>query len=219
MKFYTIYVRPKLEYCTPVWSPWMMKNIRKIESIQRSFTRKACMRCGITFKSYANRLDRLNLKSLQYRRIVFDLILLFKIINGLSDLKFSDFFMYRNIPYHVRGNSKKISSKHNFKSSQWNHSFFSRVTVIWNLLPDKVCTTTSLRQFKLNLDNFDLSPYLNDVVGWVFLFSFSTILSVFVIVIFWLPSIALLCVCLCFVAFAHTLVRLVCRHLPVCWIN
>ena len=115
----------------------MIKDIRKIESIQRSFTRKACLRCGITFKSYSNRLETLKLKSLQYRRIVFDLILLFKIINGLSDLNFFDFFMFRNIPYHFRGNSKKISTKHNFKTSQWNNSFFSRVAGIWNSLPDE----------------------------------------------------------------------------------
>ena len=120
-------------------------------------------------KSYSNRLQTLKLKSLQYRRIVFDIILLFKIINGLSDLNFSDFFLFRNIPYHFRGNSKKISTKHNFKTSQWNNSFFSRVTGIWNSLPDEICSTTSLSQFKINLDNFDLSPFFNENVGWVFL--------------------------------------------------
>jgi hypothetical protein len=31
---YKSIVRPLLEYCTPVWSPYLKKDVRKIESIQ-----------------------------------------------------------------------------------------------------------------------------------------------------------------------------------------
>ena len=34
----------------------------------------------------------LNLKSLEYRRVEFDLMLMYKIIHGYVDLNFSDFF-------------------------------------------------------------------------------------------------------------------------------
>jgi len=31
---------PKLEYNTPIWSPYLQKDIIAIESVQKSFTRK-----------------------------------------------------------------------------------------------------------------------------------------------------------------------------------
>ena len=34
------YIRPILEYCTPVWSPYLLCDIKKIESVQRYFTRR-----------------------------------------------------------------------------------------------------------------------------------------------------------------------------------
>ena len=39
-KAFTVYVRPMLEYCSPVWSPCYIGNINKLESVQGSFTKK-----------------------------------------------------------------------------------------------------------------------------------------------------------------------------------
>jgi len=38
-KAFVTYIRPILEYCTPVWSPHTVSNINKIESCQRWFTK------------------------------------------------------------------------------------------------------------------------------------------------------------------------------------
>ena len=59
------YVRPKLEYNTPVWSPYLLKNVNKIESVQRNYTKRICRRCGINFSSYEDRLNILNLNTLE----------------------------------------------------------------------------------------------------------------------------------------------------------
>ena len=82
IQLYKTYVRPKVEYNTPVWSPFLLGDIRKIEAIQRKFTKRICLRCQIPFKSYEDRLRKLNLQPLYYRRIYFDLLFLFKIINN-----------------------------------------------------------------------------------------------------------------------------------------
>jgi hypothetical protein len=37
---FTVYVRPLLEYCSPIWSPVYKKDIIKLESVQRRFTKK-----------------------------------------------------------------------------------------------------------------------------------------------------------------------------------
>ena len=83
---YNSFVRPLLEYKTPVWSPYLLKDIKSIESVQKKFTKNICKRCGIPFSNYIDRLNKLSIKSLQYRRIEFDLILTYKICNNLSDI-------------------------------------------------------------------------------------------------------------------------------------
>ena len=37
---FIVYVRPILEYCCNVWSPYKLCDIRKIESVQRLFTKR-----------------------------------------------------------------------------------------------------------------------------------------------------------------------------------
>lgn len=51
---FTTYVRPTLEYCSPVWSPHNKCDIDLIENVQRSFTRKLFYICHIAPTSYEN---------------------------------------------------------------------------------------------------------------------------------------------------------------------
>ena len=67
LHMYNIYVRPVLEYNTVIWSPHLLKNIDKIEGVQRLFTRTLA---GMSNLTYDQRLQRLKLKSLEERRIV-----------------------------------------------------------------------------------------------------------------------------------------------------
>jgi hypothetical protein len=164
LKLFTTYVRPKLEFNTSVWSPYLSKDIEKIEKIQRSFTRAAFLRCNIKFFSYENRLFQLNIKSLASRRIIFDLILIFKIIHGLSDMNFHDFFVYISNPYSLRGNSIKIKTKIHFNKDilQIRNCFFSRAAKYWNLLPDSIASTSTLDLFKRKIAEFDFTPFLGN---------------------------------------------------------
>ena len=102
LKAFITYVRPKVEFNTCVWSPYLKKDIVLLESVQRNFTRYAFTRCNIPFKSYNDRLCKLGIKSLEYRRLEFDLILMFKICHNLCDLQFSNYFEYRHCKYNLR---------------------------------------------------------------------------------------------------------------------
>ena len=136
---------------------YLVKDITKLENIQRAFTKFACLRCSIPFTSYKDRLIKLNLKTLEYRRAVFDLIILFKIVNGQSNLKFSDYFVTRMSPYHLRGGSSRIDSIAQFKTNQFQKSFFSRVPSLWNTLPNDITSQTDINAFKHKLNQFDLN--------------------------------------------------------------
>ena len=163
LKLFTTYVRPKLEFNTSVWSPYLSKDIEKIEKIQATYTRKAFQRCNIKFSSYENRLYQLSIKSLQDRRIIFDLVLTYKIIHGLTDMDFNDFFTFKSNPYSLRGNTIKIAAKLKINTKNPNlqikHCFFLRATKYWNLLPDTIAQTSTLNIFKHRIAELDFTPF------------------------------------------------------------
>ena len=93
-KLFKIYARPKLEYNTQIWLPYLKKYINKVESVQRNFTRLICSRCNISNTSYNDRLVKLGLKSLEYRRWEFDLFTLYKITNGNYKALYRQFLVF-----------------------------------------------------------------------------------------------------------------------------
>ena len=95
-----------LECNIQVWSPFVKKDINKIEPVQRNFTRLICNRCNISDSSYNERLVKLGLRSLEYRRWEFDLFMLYEIINGKDKAFFSQFFSFSHIKYQLRRNNK-----------------------------------------------------------------------------------------------------------------
>ena len=156
------YVRPKLEFNTPVWSPYLANDITKVENVQKRFTKFAFRRCGIPYISYQDRLFKINLKSLQHRRILFDLLLFYKIFYGLSDLNFSDFFKLKISTYNLRGNKCQVQSinNFNFQTNQLSNCFFNRVTKYWNYLPQTIVESPSLNVFKSKLKDFDFDSLM-----------------------------------------------------------
>jgi len=86
---YNTYVRPILEYCTSVWSPFL--TLDRIEGVQRYFTRRVFYKNEF---SYNDRLFLLDMEPLKVRRVKADLIMYYKVINVLNDLNPSDFFVF-----------------------------------------------------------------------------------------------------------------------------
>ncbi|XP_076030414.1 uncharacterized protein LOC143018713 [Oratosquilla oratoria] len=75
-------VRPHLEYANQVWSPHLVKDIEMVENVQRRATRMVPELKGL---SYEERLRRLNLPTLAYRRARGDMIETYKILTGKYD--------------------------------------------------------------------------------------------------------------------------------------
>ena len=92
MKAFSVYVRPIVEYCTQVWSPYLVKDIVIVEKVQKYFTRHVCRRGGIIYTDYQSRLSYFRIHSLEKRRIFFDLVLVYKMLHGMVDLPFCKFF-------------------------------------------------------------------------------------------------------------------------------
>ena len=123
-----LYVRPKLEYSTCVWNPYLKKDILLLESVQKKFTRDICKRCNIPFASYLDRLHILGIKFLEYCRVEFDLILMYKTCYHLSD--FNDYFVFRDTGYNLRHHSLSVQTPQQCEHNQYQHFFFNHIVNI-----------------------------------------------------------------------------------------
>jgi len=81
LQLYKSLVRSQLEYCTAAWCPHYQKNKKLLEKVQRHFTRTIP---GLKEVPNEIRLKRLKLWTLEDRRILVDLIEVFKMFRGLS---------------------------------------------------------------------------------------------------------------------------------------
>ena len=149
---FKVFVRPILEYASPVWSPSQISNITLVESVQRRFTRALC---GLKNKSYAERLQILNLESLEKRRLMADLYLIYSLLHGIVKFDYSRFF---ELSTHgrTRGHPRKLVL--NLAKLDARKYFFAhRIIKPWNELPSDCVNARSLSSFKqkLSLVNFN----------------------------------------------------------------
>jgi len=86
---YNALVRPHLEYCVQAWSPYLKKDIRLLEQVQKNAVR---IIPGLKGDNYEDRLREIGLYSLKRRRLRGDLIEVYKMFQGISKVKLDDFF-------------------------------------------------------------------------------------------------------------------------------
>ena len=94
-----------------------------------------------------------HLDSLELRRLKADLIETYKIVYGIEDIRFDDFFRFA--PYSgTRSNGLKLAVTL-CKTDIRKHFFSNRVVSLWNAMPSYVVTAYSLSHFKrlLNTDS------------------------------------------------------------------
>ena len=144
---YKAMVRPHLEYCVQAWAPYLKKDIECIERVQRLATR---MVSGLRGRNYKERLESLDLFSMERRRIRGDLIETFKIMKGLAGLDAKGLFT-RALVDSTRGHALKLSKPRNQLNVRANF-FTSRVIDGWNKLPSDLINCQTVADFKGKLD-------------------------------------------------------------------
>ena len=155
LNMFNTYVRPLVEYGVQIWSPYLLKDIDIVERVQRSFTKRIPQLRNL---SYGQRLEVLSISSLEHRRIISDLTLVFKIIRNQIDINFDDFFSYSN-DASTRSHNLRLSAPFAFNNSI--NAFFSyRVIKIWNNLPTETVSAKNLVVFKKLLSKFDFQSFL-----------------------------------------------------------
>lgn len=143
VQMFCVFIRPSLEYASEIWSPYHVKDVELIERVQRRFTKRIP---GLSALTYEERLIQLDLKSLKHRRIVKDLVMVYKIIYNVVDLNFDEFFEFSR-ENRTRGHSKKLVVNR-FRLDIRKHAFACRVLNAWNSLTEEIVTAPSVRIFR-----------------------------------------------------------------------
>ena len=146
---YTALVRRHLEYANQVWCPHLKKHIEAIENVQRRASKHIP---GLSSLSYEDRLRKLKLPTLAYRRSRGDMIELYKIPTGKYDEDVSNFLRTRDEST-TRSHQYKLYKSHSRLDIR-KYSFTQRTVEIWNNLTSKVVTTPTNMSFESRLDKF-----------------------------------------------------------------
>ena len=145
--FYSVLLRPHLEYCTQAWVPQYRKYVEFLEWVQRRATK---MIRGLEHLSCAERLRELGLFSLEKRRLWGDLIAALQYLKGTYKQETECLFKIVDRD-RAMGNSLKPRQEEfrldiRRKFSTW------RVVTHWNKLPKEVVDAPSLEAFEASLD-------------------------------------------------------------------
>ena len=145
-------VRSKLEYCSELWDPHNIEQIKSIEQVQKRFTKRIN---GLKEDHYWQRLKDLGILSLQRRRERKTIVHMWKIKNMAvrNDVEFNfvDNPHRRTQPNLVLPPMPKITGK---ALSTFENSFVIRSTKLWNKLPKTLASETNYTTFLRKLDEW-----------------------------------------------------------------
>ena len=151
---FTTYVRPILEYASPVWNPTEKGLTLALERVQRRFTKRIPL---LRHLSYPMRLESLKLATLEHRRRIIDLCTLFRITKGF--LSTSPAICIEHHASTARGHPLKLRNPPGTTPSP----FIQRVLRPWNRLPADVVTTENPKTFKTLLLKLDLEALYSPI--------------------------------------------------------
>jgi len=148
-QLFTSMVRPHLEYGNVVWHPQLKKDMQLLEGVQHRASR---MVPGLSKLCYEDRLRKLDIPSLSYRRLRGDMIEVYKYLHGLYSIDCTDILpLHRASGCTTRGHSYKLAKR--ICQGQLRANFFGyRVVNVWNSLPEEVVTASSVNCFKGRFD-------------------------------------------------------------------
>ena len=145
---YKSLARPILEYASPVWDPHQQNLIDKLEMTQRRAARRILE--DYSTKSSASALvAKLHLDSLQQRRAIDKVSMIYKIINDHVDLS-TQTSRIQKVSRSTRGHHLKLHVPH-ARTDVYKHSFFPSAIRLWNTLDKASITAPTVPAFKSSL--------------------------------------------------------------------
>ncbi len=147
---FIVYIRPILETASTIWSPYLKQERDLVEKVQRNFSKRLFIKCGLRVPSYPDRLQVLGWSSLQERRERADLVLMFRILKGQVEGAESLYTLH-DTNRGLRGNQTKITCSRP-RLDLRKYFYTLRVVDKWNELNIDIATIRNVESFTVHLD-------------------------------------------------------------------
>ncbi|CAH8664384.1 unnamed protein product [Dicrocoelium dendriticum] len=148
---FSAFVRPYLEYCVQACPPCLVRDKMTLERVLRVGTK---MVQGLRHLSYPDRLLRLQMFSLHYRRLRGDLILTYRILTNKIGPDLTGLFQPAQMSS-LRGHPLKLH-KPRSDHVRADVRLSRRVIDSWNALPSEVVLAPTVKEFEHRLDALGL---------------------------------------------------------------
>ena len=152
---FTALVRSDVEYASSLWSGTSKRNLRLIEGIQRRATNYTLHYPDL---DYRERLTKLNLLPLSFRREILDLTFFFRCKMELYDLNLNHFVVFNSTlkdrPITRSSADPLLLIPKRCKTESHRASFFNRIVPLWNQLPLTIRSTVNMSSFKSQLSEW-----------------------------------------------------------------
>ena len=145
---YKSLVRPTLEYASTVWDPYQQNNKNRLEMVQRRAARYVTNRYHNT-SSVSDMLNQLEWKTLEDRRRISRLAMMYKLANGMVRVDTENILIPPDrLSRNINVNGFKTPS---CRTEVRKESFYPRTIKEWNSLPHTTTSAGSLDSFKTHL--------------------------------------------------------------------
>ena len=148
LTLYKALIRPKLEYGCVVWHPHLISDIATLESVQRTMTSRIE---HMERLNYWERLDKLNLFSMQRRRERYICMMMFNIYSGRLHNNLNLCF-YETSRYGPKCRRKTLTARNHRINTIRCSSFSDIGASLFNALPKNVKSAETVASFKSRLD-------------------------------------------------------------------
>ena len=152
---FTALIRSDVEYGSPLWSGTSKRNLQRLEGVQRRASKFILHYPDLGYKE---RLAKLELLPLTFRREILDLSFFFRCKYGAYDLDLKNFVVFSSdIPDRptTRSNDDSLLLVQQRCNTESHMNFyFNRIVPLWNQLPHDIRSCVSLSSFKAKLNGF-----------------------------------------------------------------
>ena len=149
---YKALVRPCLEYGCTVWSPYTIKNINLLESVQRRAARWIKSKYDSSLyrwtKSTDDCLEELKWPTLELRRQYQTIVMVYSILHKQTPIIFSHHFGFNTNSTRSHPLALKIRSS---SINAFRYSFYVNAPFVWNSIPYEILSLSSNSLFRSRL--------------------------------------------------------------------
>ena len=150
---YCALVRPQVEYAASAWSPWLYRDIIRLEGLQRRGARFVS-RNYQRMASVSNMIGSLGWETLEDRRKKFRVQMLYKIVYNMVMISPTPVSIMEPSYYNLRYfNNQRIYPPY-CRTDTYKYSFFPHAIQLWNNLPQEITSSPSFVTFKKLLHKY-----------------------------------------------------------------